>query len=57
MNSTLVIAGMGTLAVGTYAFRVSGQLLRAKINFPPRATRLLEAAAVIVLPPWSPLPP
>jgi branched-subunit amino acid transport protein len=48
-NSTLVIAGMGTLAAGTYAFRVSGQLLRAKINFPPRATRLLEAAAVIML--------
>jgi branched-subunit amino acid transport protein len=48
-NSTLVIAGMGTLAAGTYAFRVSGQLLRAKIYFPPRATRLLEAAAVILL--------
>ena len=48
-DSTLVMAGMGTLAVGTYAFRLSGQLLRAKIALPLRATRLLEAAAVILL--------
>jgi branched chain amino acid efflux pump len=48
-GSTLVMTGMGTLAAGTYAFRLSGQLLRAKVTFPPRATRLLEAAAVILL--------
>jgi len=48
-DGTLVMAGMGTLAAGTYAFRLSGQLLRATITFPPRATRLLEAAAVILL--------
>jgi branched-subunit amino acid transport protein len=48
-DGTLVMAGMATLAAGTYAFRSSGQLLRAKITFPPRATRLLEAAAVILL--------
>ena len=48
-DGTLVMAGMATLAVGTYAFRSSGQLLRAKITFPPRAARLLEAAAVILL--------
>ena len=48
-DSTLVMAGMGTLAAGTYAFRLSGQLLRAKIALPLRATRLLEAAAVILL--------
>ena len=47
--TTLVVAGMATLAAGTYAFRLSGQLLRARITFPPRATRLLEAAAVILL--------
>ena len=48
-DSTLVVAGMATLAAGTYAFRLSGQLLRARITFPPRAARLLEAAAVILL--------
>jgi branched-subunit amino acid transport protein len=48
-DGTLVMAGMATLAAGTYAFRSSGQLLRAKITFPPRAARLLEAAAVILL--------
>ena len=47
--TTLVMAGMAVLAAGTYAFRLSGQLLRARITFPPRAARLLEAAAVILL--------
>ena len=37
------------LAAGTYAFRLSGQVLRARISFPPRAARLLEAGAVILL--------
>jgi len=40
---------MATLAAGTYAFRLSGQVLRARISFPPRATKLLEGAAVILL--------
>lgn len=48
-DTTLVMAGMVTLAAGTWAFRLSGQVLRAKITFPPRATRLLEAAAVLLL--------
>ena len=48
-NPTLVVAGMATLAAGTYAFRLSGQLLRARITFPPWAERLLEAAAVVML--------
>jgi uncharacterized membrane protein len=47
--TTLVIAGMAILAAGTYAARLSGQLLRARITFPPRAAKLLEAAAVIML--------
>ena len=46
-DSALVVAGMATLAAGTYAFRLSGQLLRARITFPPRAARLLEAAAAV----------
>jgi branched-subunit amino acid transport protein len=48
-DTTLVVAGMATLAAGTWVFRLSGQVLRVKITFPPRATRLLEAAAVILL--------
>jgi branched-subunit amino acid transport protein len=48
-DSTLVVVGMATLAAGTYAFRFSGQVLRARFSFPPRATKLLEAAAVILL--------
>jgi branched-subunit amino acid transport protein len=48
-DSTLVVAGLATLAAGTYAFRLSGQVLRARISFPPRATKLLEAATVILL--------
>ena len=45
----LVVAGMSIVAAGGYAAGVSGQLLRARIAFPPRAAKLLEAAAVIML--------
>jgi branched-subunit amino acid transport protein len=48
-DPALVVAGMVTLAAGTYAFRFSGQALRSRISFPPRARGLLEAAAVILL--------
>jgi branched-subunit amino acid transport protein len=48
-DTTLVMAGMAILAAGTWAFRLSGQVLRARITFPPRATRLLEASAVLLL--------
>jgi branched-subunit amino acid transport protein len=48
-DGTLVMAGIATLAAGTYAFRLSGQLLRARVSFPPRAGKLLEAAAVVLL--------
>ena len=48
-DSTLVVAGMATLAAGTYLFRLSGQVLRARISFPPRGAQLLEAAAMILL--------
>jgi branched-subunit amino acid transport protein len=48
-DTTLVVAGMAILAAGTYAIRFSGQALRARITFPPRASKLLEAAATILL--------
>ena len=31
-DTTLVVAGMATLSAGTYAFRLSGQVLRARIS-------------------------
>jgi branched-subunit amino acid transport protein len=48
-DAALVIAGMATLAAGTYAIRLSGQLLRDRITFPPRAEKLLEGATVVLL--------
>ncbi len=48
-DTTLVVAGMATLAAGTYAIRLAGPALRSRISFPPRAAKLLEAAAVILL--------
>jgi branched-subunit amino acid transport protein len=48
-DTTLVVAGMLTLSAGTYAFRLSGRVLRDRVTFPPRAEKLLEAAAVVML--------
>jgi branched-subunit amino acid transport protein len=48
-DTTLVVAGMATLAAGTYAIRFAGPALRTRITFSPRATKLLEAAAVVLL--------
>jgi hypothetical protein len=45
----LVLAGAAlALAAGTYAFRLAGPLLRARIRFPPRAQARLETAAVVL---------
>jgi branched chain amino acid efflux pump len=48
-DTTLVVAGMATLAAGTYVIRFAGPALRTRMSLPPRATKLLEAAAVILL--------
>jgi branched-subunit amino acid transport protein len=48
-DTTLLIAGMATLSVGTLAFRLSGPLLRERLTFPPWAEKVLETAAVILL--------
>ena len=45
----MLLAGLLILSAGTYACRLAGQLLRARIRFPPRATRMLEAGALILL--------
>ncbi|HJY01864.1 MAG TPA: AzlD domain-containing protein, partial [Streptosporangiaceae bacterium] len=48
-DPTLFAAGLVTLSAGTFAFRFAGPVLRQRIAFPPRAERLLEVAAVVLL--------
>ncbi len=48
-DTPLLIGGLGMLAVGTFAFRLSGPVLRSRITFPASVSRLLEAAAVVLL--------
>jgi branched-subunit amino acid transport protein len=48
-DSGMLVAGMLVLSAGTYGFRLSGQLLRSRVRFPPRAVALLEAAATVLL--------
>ncbi|MFD8542723.1 AzlD domain-containing protein [Streptomyces sp. NPDC059649] len=45
---TLVVA-MLVLAAGTYGFRLAGPLLRSRLTFPPRAARLMETSAIVLL--------
>ncbi len=44
----LIIAG-GVLAVGTFAFRFAGPVLRARITVSPKAEKLMARAAVVLL--------
>jgi uncharacterized membrane protein len=44
-----LIPAIAALAGGTFAIRLAGPLLRARIEFSPRAVALLETAAVVVL--------
>lgn len=46
---TSIVAGMTVLSAGTYAFRLSGQVLKSRIRFPAEAKKLLETAAVVML--------
>ena len=48
-DNTLLVAGICVLSAGTYACRLSGRVLRQRVTFPPRASKLLEAAAMILL--------
>jgi len=45
----LVLAAMSTLALGTFAFRLVGPMLHARITFSARARQLLETSAVVLL--------
>jgi branched-subunit amino acid transport protein len=48
-DSPLLVAGLIMLAAGTYGFRLSGWVLRSRVSFPPRVSRLLGAGAVVLL--------
>jgi branched-subunit amino acid transport protein len=48
-DNALLVTGVLILSAGTYGFRLSGQLLRTRVRFPPRAVSLLETAAVVLL--------
>ena len=45
----LILGAMLALAAGTFALRLAGPLLHARITFPPRARQLLEAGANVLL--------
>lgn len=45
----LLFGAIAVLAAGTFAFRFAGPALRSRVTFPPRATKLLETASVVLL--------
>ena len=45
----VLVAAALALAAGTFAFRLAGPLLRARLALPPRTRELLEAAAIVLL--------
>ncbi|MGH3404069.1 MAG: AzlD domain-containing protein [Streptosporangiaceae bacterium] len=44
-----LVVAIAALAGGTFAIRLAGPVLRARIEFSPRMVALLETAAVVVL--------
>ncbi|MGF7238908.1 MAG: AzlD domain-containing protein [Frankia sp.] len=49
MKTAPLLGAMLALAIGTFTLRFAGPALRARIGFPPRIEKLLEASAVILL--------
>lgn len=48
-ETTTLLLGVGILAVGTYAFRVAGPLLRGRFTMSPRAEQWVVTATVVLL--------
>ncbi|MGW7263327.1 AzlD domain-containing protein [Streptomyces sp. NPDC054842] len=48
-NTVPALLAMLALAGGTFLLRLAGPALRARITFPQRAEKLLEASAVVLL--------
>lgn len=47
--SPALVAAIAVLAVGTYAFRLAGPLLRERVELPAYLERLMSAATVVLL--------
>ena len=48
-HPVVLVASILTLAAGTYAFRLSGPLLRTRMNVPQSVERILATAATVLL--------
>jgi branched-subunit amino acid transport protein len=48
-DPAVLIASTLALALGTYAFRLAGPLLRTRVRVPAPVQRVLETAAIVLL--------
>ncbi|NIH87937.1 AzlD domain-containing protein [Amycolatopsis granulosa] len=44
-----ILIGIAVLAVGTFAFRIAGPALQARIQIPPKVQNLMAIAAAVLL--------
>jgi branched-subunit amino acid transport protein len=49
MDGVELLVGTAVLALGTFAFRFAGPLLRSRVKLSPKAERLMALAAVVLL--------
>lgn len=49
MEPWVLLAAVGVLAVGTFAFRYAGPVLRSRFTLSERVERLMATAAVVLL--------
>ncbi len=49
IDTPTLLAAVGVLAVGTYACRVAGPLLRSRVALPERVERFTGRAAIVLL--------
>ncbi|MEV7042405.1 AzlD domain-containing protein [Amycolatopsis sp. NPDC051061] len=49
MDGVELLVGTVVLALGTFAFRFAGPVLRSRVKLSPRAERLMALAAVVLL--------
>lgn len=48
-STALLLVAVAALAIGTYAFRVAGPLLRDRVELPAHLERLMGMATVVLL--------
>ncbi|MEI8409151.1 MULTISPECIES: AzlD domain-containing protein [unclassified Kribbella] len=48
-GTPLLLAAIGILAVGTFALRFAGPMMRSRFEVPERAQQVLGAAAIVLL--------